>query len=148
MRFVTRDVLLMTVLMVAPIVAIELLGLTTSGRLEGFLVGNWLTMPVLSGVVTVLTWSWLVARQSSVAMLRGILVGALCAAIVLAIPTFATYLQLGHTTPKPDAGLVTAAGWLSLAIYWLVGVPLGAIFGAVAIGARRATVVKPGAMTT
>lgn len=43
---------LITALMVAPILAIELLGWTTSSSLDGFLIGNWLTMPVLAGLVT------------------------------------------------------------------------------------------------
>jgi hypothetical protein len=49
-----RDSWLMTTLMVAVILVIELLGLTTSGRLDGFLAGNWPTMPFVAGLATAL----------------------------------------------------------------------------------------------
>lgn len=137
MLTVKKDVWLMTAFMVTPIVGVELLGLTANGRLDGFLVGNWLTMPSLAGVVTALTWSWLIARRASVPMWQGVIVGALCATLILAVPTVVINAQIARRASRPDEGMVTEAAFLSLGFFWLAGAPLGALFGAITIGARR-----------
>lgn len=132
MRDTLKGVWLFAVLIAAPILAIELLGWASDGRLEGFLIGNWVTMPMIAIVIAPLVWWLLVSRLPPPRLWNGIAAGALSTALVLAVATVAISIEHSHRLPRPDGGMVDAAGVVSLLIYWAVGIPLGGLFGAVA----------------
>ena len=136
MRDLIKGTWLISTFFVVPILAIELVGWKTKGYLEGFLIGGWATLPAIALLITPSIWWWLVARRPSPKVRRGALAGVLCAALILLVPT----VDLGHTlsTPRPsDSGLVDAAVVFSFMVFWAVGVPLGAILGALAIVLQR-----------
>lgn len=125
-----------------PILGIEMLSWVKTGVLEGFLIGSWATLPIVAACMAGLTWWLLVMRTRSTSVIRGTLVGALIAALILAVPTLSVAIQIGRRGPMSESGLVDAAGIVSFAFFWAVGLPLGAVFGTLAmtiqhIGAKR-----------
>jgi hypothetical protein len=136
MRNLIKDTWLISTLFVTPILLIELLGWATKGYLEGFLIGGWATLPAIALVITPCVWWWVVARRRSRRIYRGVLAGVLCASLILLVPTVDLIRTLSRPRP-PDSGLVDAAVSASFMVFWVVAVPLGAIFGALVVALQR-----------
>lgn len=61
----------------------------------------------------------------------------LCAALILLVPTLDTALSVAKRGPLRDSGLVDAAGFVSLVVFWTAAIPLGAALGALAVVLQR-----------
>jgi hypothetical protein len=126
MRDLIRGTWLATELFVAPLALFEWSLASISPGLAGsFSVGALLITPAV--------WWWLVARRRTKGPLRGALTGALCAALILLVPTVRDAAIFAKRASSPEGGFSAASGFTFLVGSWVVGIPIGVCLGALAV---------------
>ncbi len=95
--------------------------------------GAWINVMIVV-LITMPTWWWLIGRRRDVGLIRGALVGALCAALVFLVPIVSVILTMlvrGFGQGDGVIGIMALAGMLATAI------PIGAAVGTISVVLQR-----------